>query len=108
MTHYGALALLLAERDENTCRLDFAPTEAFSIVRALRPLEEAAAKARQAEQARRNQPQNSKGGNLPPLEKGKTRDKLGAAVGMSGYLRRACLDGALRGLRLRTEMAVSS
>ncbi len=74
-----AAALLRAERDENTCRLDFAPSEAVALGRALEAIERDAAKARQktlnnAETA---------SGNLPEAI-GRTRDKVGAAVGMSG------------------------
>lgn len=42
------------------------------------------AKERQAEQARRNQPQSQKVATLPPLEKSKARDQAGKAVGVSG------------------------
>lgn len=42
------------------------------------------AKERQAEQAKRNQPQSQKVETLPPLEKAKSRDQAGAAVGVSG------------------------
>ena len=78
-----ALLALAAERDENTCRKEFTPSEAVAIGQRLEELERPKAKERQAEQARRNQPQ-SEGGNLPPIEKAKTRDKVGEAVGMSG------------------------
>lgn len=42
------------------------------------------AKGRQAEQARRNQPQSQKVETFPPLEKTKARDEAGKAVGVSG------------------------
>lgn len=49
----------------------------------LEGLERQAAKKRHDEQAKANLGL-ADGGNLPPSEKGKTRDKVGAAVGMSG------------------------
>lgn len=45
---------------------------------------EAEAKKRQAEQARRNQPQSQKVETLPPLDIGKARDQVGKSVGVSG------------------------
>jgi hypothetical protein len=42
------------------------------------------AKARSAENAKRNQPQNQKRENLPVSEKGRARDKAGEAVRVSG------------------------
>ena len=45
----GIHAALLAERDENTQRKDFTPSEAVAMAEALRPFEEAAAKERMAE-----------------------------------------------------------
>jgi hypothetical protein len=87
-----ATALLIAERDENTCRKPHAPSEAVSLGRALEALEREAARQRQgATRARKGQkvggPQG--GGNFPPRSEpaavnGKTRDKVGEAVGMSG------------------------
>lgn len=48
------------------------------------------AKERQAEQARRNQPQSQKVVTFPPLEKSKARDQAGALTGVSGiYVDRA-------------------
>jgi ParB family chromosome partitioning protein len=78
-----ARQMLLAERDENSCRESLAPSEAVALGLAIERLERPNAKRRQAEQARRNQPQ-SEGGKFPPLEKAKTRDNVGAAIGMSG------------------------
>lgn len=46
--------------------------------------EQAEAKKRQAEQAKRNQPQSQKPETLPALDKGDTRDKIGERVGVSG------------------------
>jgi hypothetical protein len=47
---------------------------------------DAEAKKRQAEQARRNQPQSQKVEPLPPLDKVKSRDQAGKAVGVCGVL----------------------
>ncbi len=70
-------ALLQAERDENTCRLDFSPAEAVAIGRAIEDRERAEAKARMTHA-------NDTYGNLPQVSLGPTRDKVGAALGMSG------------------------
>jgi len=51
----------------------------------LEVVESEKAKQRQAENAKRNQPQSQKVENLPPLEnKGKSRDKVAEKIGMSG------------------------
>lgn len=79
-----ALKALQAERDENTCRKDFTPSEAVAIGKALEELEKPKAKQRQA--------QKLKKGNATPVvenchhgeSNGKTRDKVADAVGMSG------------------------
>ena len=76
-----ATAILVAERDENTCRLDFTPSEAVEIGRALEELERPKAKERQKLSEGRGQ---KRSGNLPDLNQGDTRDKVGKAVGMSG------------------------
>jgi N6-adenosine-specific RNA methylase IME4 len=73
------LRLLLAERDENTCRLDFAPTEAVAVGRAVEEYEREAARERQGT---RTDLEHS--GKFPESEQGQTRDKVGATVGMSG------------------------
>ena len=57
-------------------------TEAVAITKALEPMEREAAKERHDEQPKANLGVPD-AGNLPPSEKGRTRDKLGAAVGMS-------------------------
>lgn len=81
-----AIQLLKAERDENTCRLDFAPTEAVAMGEKLSKFEARDAKARQAQAG----PSKGKGkkqtgsGKLPEPVKGDTRDKVAAALGMSG------------------------
>jgi ParB family chromosome partitioning protein len=85
---HHALAALRAERDENTCRKEFTPSEAVAIGKALEELERPKARERKAQAAGR--PRGSKkaeavsGGNLPQQTDGKTRDKVAEAVGMSG------------------------
>jgi ParB-like chromosome segregation protein Spo0J len=63
-----------AERDENTQRLDFSPSEAVAIARELEPIERAAASERQ------------RAGKTPPVDSteghGNTRDRVAAATGM--------------------------
>ena len=71
-------AMLKAERDENICRLDFTPTEAVRMGEAIESVEREAAKQRQSQG-----PGRKASGNLPE-GKGDTRDKVGAALGMSG------------------------
>ena len=81
-----AAAWLRAERDENTCRLDLAPSEAVAIGLELERLERQAAKERQAAAG----PEEGRGckrtgsGKFPEPVKGQARDKAGQAVGMSG------------------------
>jgi hypothetical protein len=68
----AGLAALLAERDKNTCRLDFAP----SVAKAITPAKKKAAAERKATP-------NSEREKFSPSEKGKASDKVAAAVGMS-------------------------
>lgn len=75
-TMTDARALLIAERDENTCRLDMLPSEKVSLGRALEELERPRAEARM------------KAGKVPPVNfsegaRGNTGDIVGTAVGMS-------------------------
>lgn len=89
-----ALSAMVAERDENTCRLDLTPSEQVAMAARLEPLERKAAKERKRE----GQKQGGKtagrgrrklGGNFPP-SKSKCRDKVARAVGVSSpTLRRA-------------------
>jgi ParB family chromosome partitioning protein len=83
----NALDALIAERDENTCRKDFTPSEAVAIGKAIEAIESEAAKERQeASRAKKGEKigQAQGGDNLPPpSSNGKTRDKIAAAVGMS-------------------------
>jgi ParB family chromosome partitioning protein len=76
---------LLAERDENTCREDFTPSEAVALGKALEALEKARAKERQKHHGG-TAPGKKKntGGNLPQVTGGKTRDKVAEVVGLSG------------------------
>lgn len=74
-----AARALQAERDENTCRKDFLPSEAVALARDLEPFERQAAQRRETEH--RGRPK--KGAKLAPIsDKGKTRDKIAAAVGV--------------------------
>jgi ParB family chromosome partitioning protein len=81
-----ALAALRAEQDENTCRKDFTRSEAVAIADALRVLEKSKARERKAQAPGKRlgakQAEEVSPGKLPE-EKGDTRDKLAAAVGMS-------------------------
>jgi N6-adenosine-specific RNA methylase IME4 len=74
---------LRAEHDENMVRQDFLPSEAVAIKRALEEMEREKARNRMSEGGKFSKKGLITGGNLPPLEKGKTRDKLAAYVGMS-------------------------
>lgn len=67
------------EQDENVCRKDFTPSEAVAIADALRQREQQAAKARQGTRTDLKPPGKLPGGSL-----GQSRDKLAAAVGLSG------------------------
>src|ERR1035437_3701425 len=73
-----AASALRAERDENTERKQFTPSETVSLARALEPLERAEAKTRQGTRTDRHP------GKLPASVKGDSRDKLAAVVGVSG------------------------
>jgi hypothetical protein len=93
-----AVELLQAERDENTCRIDYLPTEAVALGLELEPLEKKAAAERQegtratkGEQAhKRDKPSRQKSqcsvgvGNLPAPDgaNGRAAEKVAQAVGM--------------------------
>ena len=88
-----SVSLLLAERDENTCRKSFTPNEAVTLGKALEELETPAAKARrEASQAKEGNKLASKSESEngavkitePFQRKGDVRDVIGQAVGMSG------------------------
>ena len=70
-----ALDMLIAERDENTCRKDFSWSEAVAFAQELEKLEKPKAKERQG------RPGESRSGNLPEHKKAETREKVAAAVG---------------------------
>lgn len=79
--------LLMAERDENTCRLPFTPSEAVALGRQLEELQKPLADDRR----RAGQSLGGKGGKkqvgekfTPTSDKGKAREIIGDAVGMSG------------------------
>lgn len=72
-----ALKALHAERDENTCRKDFAPSEAVALARDLEPLELKAAKERQGTRTDKHP------GKLPEGLKGERKEHIAAAVGVS-------------------------
>lgn len=87
---------LLAERDENTCRKDFTPSEAVAMAKALEPFEKKAAKERKAENGRISGRGHAGIGRekiTPPIQKAKAADRVAEAVGMS----RPTLDRATRG-----------
>jgi ParB/RepB/Spo0J family partition protein len=67
--------VLQAEHDENMVRMDFLPSEAVAITKALEPLER--------ERARQRMVQGGRGVNLTQVDKGKSRDQLASRVGMS-------------------------
>jgi ParB family chromosome partitioning protein len=73
-----AVKCLKAERDENTCRKDLSPTEAFEQGRTIEAMERREAKKRQGRAG------EQRSGKLPERSRGQTRDKVAAAVGMGG------------------------
>lgn len=78
-----AASLLQAEQDENTCRLDFTPSEAVAIGKLLEDFERPKAKERLSEAGRMGG-KNKGSVNFTDPSRGNTRDKVAAAVGMSG------------------------
>lgn len=81
-----AVKALHAERDENTCRKDFTPSELFSMGQAIEAIE--APKAAERRLAGLN---NSSLGSVEPNEgNGRTNDKVAEALGVSAaHYRRA-------------------
>jgi site-specific DNA-methyltransferase (adenine-specific) len=80
-----ALTLLQAEAEENLHRKPWTVSEMVAYAQRLKELLAPEARARQAQAPGR--PQGEKkvcGGNLPPQTKGKVRDQIGRAVGLSG------------------------
>lgn len=80
-----AAALLRAERDENTCRLDFKPSEAVALGLRLESLEKPKADERKREAGKTYGRGQSIGGgdSPPPIRKGKVRDIVAPEVGMT-------------------------
>lgn len=70
-----ALRLLAAQRDENTCRKDFAPSEAVALGGKFAVMEAKAAKKRKVRKPIR-------AGKLPQQKKGRVTEKVAVAVGM--------------------------
>lgn len=83
-----AIKALIAERDENTERKEFTPGEAVEIGMRLEALEKPKAEERkassQAKPGNDGKHPTTGSGKLPEPVKGDTRDKVAAAVGMSG------------------------
>ena len=78
----SAHQLLLAERDENICRKDLTPSEAVEIARKLEPYERAEAeKRKRASMVSSGRPPG--GAKFSPPEKGRTRERVARAVGLS-------------------------
>jgi len=73
-------SIVRGERDENICRKDFTPSEAYAIGQALEPVERAAAKERQREHGNTAPGQIS---NTPENFTGVSLDRVAQAVGMS-------------------------
>lgn len=78
-----ALSQLLAERDENTCRLEMKPSELVALGIELEKLEKPRAQERM--RATQAKPGEGRVGSVTVTEpKGQTRDKVGEALGWSG------------------------
>jgi N6-adenosine-specific RNA methylase IME4 len=75
------LRALKAENDENICRKNFLPSEAVAMGEAIEDVERKEARDRLKEGGRLG---GKGGGKLPQASTGKTRDRVGAAVGLSG------------------------
>lgn len=80
-----AFAAAQAEQAENQHRKDFTPSEAVAMGKRIEELTRTAAKARSLANLKSGDSSEiSRRGNFPPRETGKTADKLGESVGMSG------------------------
>jgi ParB family chromosome partitioning protein len=79
-----ALRLLIAQRDENTCRKDFAPSEAVAVGVAFEVIESKAAKERQVAGGQSAGRGRKRIGSAKLAEAitGETREKVAGAVGM--------------------------
>jgi ParB-like chromosome segregation protein Spo0J len=80
------LRALEAEREENTCRLDFTPSEAVAAAAPMEALQRQEARRRQATSTGGIHPRlkESACGKLPQGAAGRTRERVAAEVGMSG------------------------
>lgn len=78
-----ALAAIKAERDENTCREPLTASEIIEMGNSIEEIEnpEAASRRRATQN---NASANSSGANFTPQGAGKTRNKVGKALGISG------------------------
>ena len=76
-----AVKHIIAERDENTCRLGFTPTEQVAVGLQIEKMEKPKAARRRKATQNNKSASNSSSGNLP--EQGNTRTKAAAAAGMS-------------------------
>jgi hypothetical protein len=78
--------LLVAQSDENVQRLDFAPSEAVAIAKALRSIEAAEAKDRRREHAKTAPDTSAESaevkGKKPSKSEGESRKRVADAVGM--------------------------
>lgn len=72
-------AALIAERDENECRLNFTPSESVALAKQLEPMEKEAARGRQALLNGKNHASVK----FTEAEKGESGNKIAEAVGMS-------------------------
>jgi ParB family chromosome partitioning protein len=77
-----AILALKAERSENTCRKDFTRSESVALGNRLLELERPQADERRKSGLKRGT--KPRAGKLPAREKGRVRDKVADAVGMSG------------------------
>jgi hypothetical protein len=82
-----ALKILQAERDENTERKPFNPSEALELAERLEPLEREAAKGRKEKAGFRKSaavtPMKSAMENFSTVSRGRASDKIASAVGLS-------------------------
>ncbi len=74
-----ALKRLKAERDENHCRKPWSPSEWVEIGKRIEAIEKPKSVERQGKRT-----DLEHGGNFPPCDGGKTRDKVAEALGVSG------------------------
>lgn len=85
-----AILALTAERDENTCREPFKPSELIELGRKIEALEKPKAKERQREGQDAQTKRKTASGKLPEANQteaktsGDTRDKVASALGVSG------------------------